>query len=323
MFRKKSNRLRHKKRGIRLGFTIVFLNVLLWTTGLGMWYFDGEGNRFLAEFFRDEVDYLDSSSGYLAPDIANEPPLSILSENAILINITTGEVLFEQRADDLAHPASLTKMMTTLLGATRTPDEVVSVVANFQALHAANASMAGFSYGEFRTLNEVLHGAMLTSGADATATIANYIGGSYEGFVTLMNEKAHQIGLMNTTFTNASGLHHQNQVTTARDMANLVIYAIENETFLNVFTAENFTLSTQSKEGRTIFSTMFVTLGSPHVNGGTILGGKDGFTPEAGLCLASIATDGENKFVLVTMGGRSVGAHVNDARHIYGHFLGN
>jgi len=317
---KENQQVKKKSNRKWLSFLIV-LNGLLWGTGIYLWYLGSDGPPGVSN-----GTTTGPGSGNLAfsrDDALNDgnTSLSIESEHALLVNLTTGEILLEHHADAAAYPASLTKMMTVLIAIESTGEEGVVVRADFDALHHANAAMVGFEYGELRTLSEVLHGAMLSSGADATETIAYHVSGSYEGFVTRMNQRAAQIGMTNTNFANASGLHHPDQHTTAYDMAVFLRYALENPVFREVFTARTYTISTVTGESRTLNSTMFSNLSDPVFSGGEILGGKDGYTPQAGVCLASLATDGEHEFVLITLGGRSPQAHITDAFAIYTYFL--
>jgi len=317
---KNKHQRRSSKRRRLLPF-LVTLNVLLWGTGIYLWYLGSDGPPGISngvagspgsghpEFIRDHA--LNRS----------DTNLRIESEYVLLVNLTTGEVLFEHLADEQAYPASLTKMMTILIAIESAEGDGITVRANFDELHLANATVAGFEYGEVRTLSEILHGAMLPSGADATATIAYHVSGSYEDFTAVMNARAAEIGMANTNFTNASGLHDPNQYTTAYDMAIFLSYALENPLFRDVFTARTYTISTNSGDVRQLHSTLFSRMDSATFNGGEILGGKDGYTPQAGMCLASLATDGDHEFALITLGGRSPGAHLTDAVAIYEYFL--
>ncbi|MCL2560589.1 MAG: VanZ family protein [Turicibacter sp.] len=247
------------------------------------------------------------------------------SRQAFLLNLTTGELLFEHGADERVYPASLTKIMTVLLGIEQARGETMTVRADFNRLLLDNASVAGFEYGEERTLNEILHGAMLPSGADATATIAYNTSGSYEAFVALMNTRAQELGMSNTNFTNTSGLHHDHHYTTARDMAILLSYALENPHFRDIFTAREYTFITFWGEHRVMSSTLFTNMWTNEFTGGSIIGGRTGFTYAAGRCLASLATNGTDEFILISFGadayaGEST-AHILDAFTIYEYFL--
>lgn len=252
---------------------------------------------------------------------------NMYSNHAILINLTTGEIIFEHDAHERVYPASLTKIMTVLVGIEQAESETMTVNADFTRLMLDNASIAGFENGEERTLMDVLHGAMLPSGADATATIAYNIAGSYEAFVELMNQKASALGMDNTHFTNASGLHDENHYTTAYEMAILLRYALEQPRFREVFTASVYPFTTGLGEQRVMSSTLFANLSTTEFVGGEMIGGRTGFTNEAGRCLASLATSGTDEFILVTLGADQGAAnqvaHIFDALTIYEYFLRN
>lgn len=327
-----------KKKKRNLPLFLLFLNTLLWGTAIYLWLQDHESIPGVAKqpdaqqkieipvsnLSRSSEDVVDRYNDVSTYDDVN---FSMHSEHALLINLTTNEVLFAHNENERAYPASLTKIMTVLVGLEHADDDELIVEADFNELFLKGASMAHFEYGETRTLSEVLYGAMLPSGADATSTLANHVGKSYQGFVDLMNQKAMQIGMYNTHFANASGLDDDNHYTTAHDMALMLEYALKTDGFREIFTATNYPITTQSGTEHVMISTMFNTIygltGTPVFTGGEILGGKDGFTFNAGLCLASLATDGTNEFILITLHAdyEISSAHVIDALTIYEYFL--
>ena len=252
--------------------------------------------------------------------------ISLYSTHALLINLDTGEILFDHRGSERAYPASVTKIMTVLVGLEHARSDELVVYADFDALFQANSTMAGFVYGETRTLSEVLYASMLSSGADATTTLAYHVADSYQGFVDLMNETAERLGMYNTHFTNASGLHDDNQYTTAYDIALLLDYALTHTHFREIFTTPTYPFINSEGNEQMMESTMFRSMPTTVLAGGEILGGKTGYTTPAGLCLASIATDGTNEFVLITFGATPTGLippeHVRDAFAIYEYFFG-
>ncbi len=148
---------------------------------------------------------------------------------------------------------------------------------------AQNASMAGFKAGDLVTIEDLLYGTLLASGADATATLANAIAGSEEAFVTRMNDKARELGLDDTHFVNASGLHDAAHVSSVRDLSKLFRYAIKNPYFYEVLTTKSYTTYAPNK--LTIANTLYSKMTGV---ADAIVGGKTGYTPEAGLCLASV-----------------------------------
>ena len=197
----------------------------------------------------------------------------------------------------------------------------------FHDLYEANASMAGFLPGEEVLAIDLLNGTMLPSGADASIGLANGISGSEKEFVKLMNKKAKELGMEDTNFTNVTGLHNDNHYTTVQDIGILLEYTLKNDTFLQIFTTErHFTSSTNLHSGGiTFYSTLSQKIGTYEFNGGRILGGKTGYTKEAGLCLASLAEMNGTEYILVTAGAKGNSHteqyHITDAFTVYTNFL--
>lgn len=248
------------------------------------------------------------------------------SNQALLVNLLNGRVLFDHRGSERAYPASVTKIMTVLIGVEYgSMDEEVLVQADFDALFSADAMQSGFGSGEVRSMSDILHGIMLPSGAEATSSLAYHVAGSYEGFVELMNDKAQEIGMYNTRFANTTGLHDDNHYTTAKDIAILLAYALENPDFRTVFTAQTYELDVPNSFGTTMLSTLFNNMVSNEFEGGEIIGGRTGFTPEAGRCLASLATNGSREYILITFGApneiANQTAHILDALLIHQYFF--
>ena len=247
--------------------------------------------------------------------------LNITSSNAILVDLTSNEVIYERNANQMTYPASLTKMMTVLVAIENMTSDKMTVDVDFDKLYEEGASIAGFTNGETVSTTDLLYGTMLPSGADASLTMAKHIAGSEAGFVELMNQKAEELGMRGTHFTNVTGLHDDNHYSTAYDMAILVKAALYNDEFREIYSAKSYTAS----NGLTFTSRMFDRMSSPTFGDVEVLGGKTGYTHEAMLCLASYATDGEHEYVLVTThanGGPSTPQyHVLDAIYLYNYFL--
>lgn len=229
------------------------------------------------------------------------------SRHAILMNAQSGQVLAQKRANERTAPASLTKMMTVLLAVEAEPDldKPVALPADiFPALHTENASMAGFVSGETVTVRDLLYGAMLPSGAECCETLARLVSGSEEAFAALMNQKAAELGMKNTHFTNATGLTDPEHYSSAADMAKLLQAALQNRTFRTVFTTEHYTTTAtvQHPAGISLTSTLLSKLNGTELPAGDrIEGGKTGYTAAAGLCLASLATIKGKEYILVTL----------------------
>jgi serine-type D-Ala-D-Ala carboxypeptidase (penicillin-binding protein 5/6) len=162
-----------------------------------------------------------------------EDNLSLSADSAILMEQDSGRILFEKEAHERKRIASITKIMTAILAIESNKlDEMVTV--SERAEHTEGSSIY-LKKGEKIKLLDLVYGLMLRSGNDAAVAIAEHVGGSVEGFVFLMNEKAARIGMTNTHFANPHGLDdHEDHYSTAYDMALLMRYAMHNETFREI-----------------------------------------------------------------------------------------
>ncbi len=266
-----------------------------------------------------------------APAAVSVDGASLKSEYAILMCRNNHAVLLDKNADRRAEPASITKIMTVLLAAENLSDmqERLAVTQEtFDALAARDASMARFPIGEGVRVIDLMYGSFVVSGADASVTLANRIAGSEAEFAKLMNRKAAEIGMKNTNFVNATGLHETEQYTTCRDVALLMQYALQNPLFKEIFTKESYTTEplTGHPSGMNFKSTMFKMMPeTKFANKLTVAGGKTGYTDHAGLCLASLAKSDAtgNEYILITMkapGGfwdEPYPNHIGDAMTVY------
>jgi len=252
--------------------------------------------------------------------------VNLHSSNAILVNLDTKKILLDKGSDEIIYPASLTKIMTVLVAIENIPnlqEKILLPKSIFKNLYEENASMAGFLPNEEVTAEDLLYGSMLPSGADASIGLADYITGSESKFVKLMNEKAKQLGMKNTHFMNATGLHHPDHYTSVKDISILLQYALTNNTFRDIYTAERYSIKSTNlhPEGMTVTSRMFNSLNADGKSRGEIIGGKTGYTEQAGLCLASLATIKGEEYILVTVGAkgdsRTEQFNITDALAVY------
>jgi D-alanyl-D-alanine carboxypeptidase (penicillin-binding protein 5/6) len=244
-----------------------------------------------------------------SPDIEIDNSISdnLNSSNAILISLEDDTILMQKNSEEKTYPASLTKMMTAIVAIENLPDletEIKLTNSTFQGLYEANASMTGFKPDEEVKAIDLLYGAMLPSGAESCIGLADHIAGSEQDFVVIMNQKAEDLGMYNTHFENTTGLHDENHYTTVEDLAILLRYALQNNTFKEIFTTFRHSTQPTNKHpgGITFYSTMFAKLNNQNITGGEILGGKTGYTEEAGLCLASLAKVDNQDYILITTG---------------------
>lgn len=243
------------------------------------------------------------------------------SRNSILASLDSGEILAGYRIDYKIYPASLTKIMTAIIAIENTENLEETMILSdpiFTKLYKEEASLAGFQSGEEVYLKDLLYGIILPSGAECCIAFAERISGSEKEFVDLMNQKAKELGMQNTHFCNSTGLHDSEHYSTVEDISILLQYALENENFKKVFRSSQYSVSPTNRhpDGFTFHSTMFQCMDENNlvVTNGNILGGKTGYTEEAGLCLASWAEIGEKEYILVTA--KANGNHETEPYHI-------
>jgi len=252
----------------------------------------------------------------VSPDRLNSP-------HAILIRLKDHTILMQKNSEGKIYPASLTKMMTAIVAIENLPDlnkEITLTNSVFQGLSEADASMAGFQPGENVRAIDLLYGALLPSGAESCIGLADYIAGSEEDFVGMMNQEAADLGMHNTHFENSTGLQNENHYTTVKDLAILLSYALQNDTFREIFTSSRHSTQPTNKhpDGITFYSTIFEELNHQNIIDGEFLGGKTGYTDEAGLCLAQV---GKQEYILISAGAKgdhhSEQYNITDALAVY------
>lgn len=301
--KRKVNKMKLLMCGLVELFVVIVLAVIIgWNYGLETWFQD---------MARPAVKELDISG--------------INSQYAVLIHARGGKVIGEINSEERMYPASLTKIMTAIVAIENLDDleeQIVLSPAIFEKLYGSDATQAGFLAGESVRAIDLLYGVILPSGAECCLALADRISGSESAFVELMNKKAARLGMDDTHFKDSTGLHDPDHYSTAKDMAILLKYAIQNKTFREIIesTKRSTGVTNVHPDGITFYSTMFKNLPDPVVTGGKILGGKTGYTSDAGLCLASFAEIEGREYILVTAGApgdTGEPLHVRDAVTIY------
>lgn len=248
---------------------------------------------------------------------------NITSKHVILYNLNDNKVIYELASEEQTQIASLTKIMTTIVAIEQIQNLDEEVTVPREAFNGISAySQAGLSIGDKVTIKDLLYGAMLPSGADAVNTLALHIGGNLNQYVELMNEKAQELGLTNTHFDNPVGMDSEDNYSTASDVAKLLSYALENETFKEIFTTRNYTIPNLNISMK---STLIGYSKSYGLDISEISGAKSGFTDGAGLCLASIATIDDVNYLLVTIGAETKNRSnaIRDTLEIYHYYSSN
>ena len=242
----------------------------------------------------------------------------LYSEAAVLLD-EEGQILGRKNSEKKIYPASLTKIMTVILSIEKLDSIQERTVLReeiFPKLYAQDASMAGFLPGEKVTYRDLLYGALLPSGAECCVALAEGACGSEKEFVSEMNKKAKKLGMKHTHFTNTTGLHDDSHYTTVKDLSRLLCYAMKNQEFFKIFTASSYSVPATNKhpEGFTFFSTLSQELEKAGIKNTCILGGKTGYTSNAGLCLATVAEINGKKYFFVTA--HAQGSHNTEPYHV-------
>lgn len=253
----------------------------------------------------------------------------LMSKYAYICSADTRSVIAEKDSDVKTAPASLTKIMTAMVILDNTPDLDVAVTVSgsiYNELYLEGAAMAGFLPGETVTMRDLLYAILLPSGAEAAVTAAVHVAGSEEAFVELMNEKAHSLGLNNTSFANAVGFDNELQYTNASEVAYMLIAALEYDDFVEIASKKEYYVPPTNKhpDGFTLKSSVFNKIGDKNTSDTDIICGKTGFTYDAGLCLATYGEKDGKGYIAVVMGAdgnhRTVQHQVYDTVYLYENF---
>lgn len=232
--------------------------------------------------------------------------VDITAKAGILVSMDTGEILYSNNIDQKMYPASLTKIMTvTLMLESERYDPAGKITMTKEAqdlVLGTGSAVSNFKIGEEITQLDLVYTVLMSSLGDCAYFAAIYYGGSVEGFVEMMNEKAAELGLTGTHYSNPVGLHDVENYTTARDVCTLMTYALKNETFKTVCTASRYTIeATNMSDKRTLSTTNFLIDNTTNYYYQYAKGGKTGYTDEAGRCLASFASFGGYNYMCVLM----------------------
>lgn len=244
------------------------------------------------------------------------------SSDVILYNLNDDNILYEENSNRKVQVASLTKIMTAIVTIENNKDLSQEVEITSEVFKGIEEySKAGFKLNDKPTYEELLYGVLLSSGADAVNAIVVNMGGN-EKFVSLMNEKAKELNLTNTKFDNAIGMDSENNYSTAKDLAELLKYSLQNEEFKKIFTTRTYNIDRLNLK----LSSTLIKYASSGIDISYIKGAKSGFTDGAGYCLASIAEIDDVEYLLVTLGANPKGSKsqaVKDAITIYDYFSEN
>ncbi len=281
-----------------------------------------ETNPFL-KASEDAAAFFAGYSANISDNVSYISSENVLSTYALLVNLDTGDVIANKSGTERINPASMTKILTLLVAAENIADlddtfEMTQAIGDF--VYKNDCSAVGFQVGERVSVKDMLYGTILPSGGDAAMCLAEYIAGSQEAFVDLMNEKLKELGLSDTAhFTNCIGIYNEDHYCTLLDMAMILKAAEENSLCHEILNARTYTTSNtlEHPDGITV-SNWFMRRIEDKDTHGEVVGAKTGFVVQSGCCGASyqISNDGTH-YICVTADAWSSWRCIYDHVEIY------
>jgi len=294
------------------------------STGLKVSSKGTESEEVTEEVTEEEEE--DTSLKYFASETNSTVTISgdIVSPYGILINNDTKEIVASLNSNEKIVPASMTKVMTVLVAAENISEDQLNEVVSLshEAVdysYAGGGSTSGFVEGEEVTVRDLFYGTILPSGGDAAAQLAIYVAGDIDTFVGMMNDKAAEMELTGTNFTNPVGFYDDNHYSTPYEIAMIMMAALDNEICNEVINTKvyNSTSTNINPEGITI-SNWFLRRIEDKDIGGTIGGAKTGYVNESGSCaVSSMISDSGTEYICCTVGSSSSWQCIYDHVYIY------
>lgn len=246
----------------------------------------------------------------IAESTSTESGPAITATSAILVDAKSGQILFEKNSHERRSIASTTKIMTAIITLERA--KLSDEVAVSKSASAVGESELFLQPGERMTIENLLYGLLLQSGNDVAAALADYVGGSIEGFAELMNRKARSIGAQDTHFANPHGLYNPDHYSTAYDLALIARYCMNDQTFSRIVATKEYPIPRPSKSLLSKIKNHNKLLWQyPYTNGI-----KTGYIRQAGHCLVSSANKNGVQLIAVVLNSPNSDACLNDSKSL-------
>lgn len=230
---------------------------------------------------------------FSAPGLAGASPPEIVGKSAILVDNTTGQVLYEKNSRQRVYPASVTKTLTAIIALEK--GNLTDTVVVPPEASDIEGSAIGMKAGERLSLEDLLYSLLLNSGNDSAVAIACHIGGSASGFIDLMNKKALELGAKDSHFNNSNGLPDEDHYTTAYDFSLITRFAMQNPEFRKIVSTTTKNISRDVPEAQTFLLNHNKLLWNYEGS----IGVKTGYTTQAGQCLAAAAVRQDREFITI------------------------
>lgn len=242
------------------------------------------GNSKIGEFVLDPLPYKETTYTAFTP----------WSKATKVLDLSTGEILYEKSPDERLQIASLTKLMTAVVAYENTkPDELITVP---KLDNQSGESIMWLAPGDEVKASELLHGLLIHSAGDAAYTLAVHIAGSEAKFVELMNKKAEEMMLTNTHFSNTSGYIGTDNYSTANDLLNLTRLFINNEDLKKIVSKQSYQAKSETGKIYDLQST------NKLLDNTRVFGVKTGYTPKAGECLITLSKQDGHEILTIVLG---------------------
>ncbi|MDO9536198.1 MAG: D-alanyl-D-alanine carboxypeptidase family protein [Bacillota bacterium] len=253
-----------------------------------------------------------SAESYTYPELT--------AETAVLMDAKTGQVLFEKNMNEKKYPASITKIMTGMLALEKgNLSDILTMSKEAVFSIGRNTSHIALDVEEELTLEQALYAVSISSANDAANGIAEYISGDLESFAQLMNKRAIESGAMNTNFVNSHGLPDSNHYTTAYDMAKIIMEAIKNPKFREIFSKIRYEMPFTNKQSETRYFHCRNSLLQGKYQYDGIIASKSGWTSQANHTLVTAAKRGNRELIAVVMDNQSLNSNYEDTIKLLDH----
>ena len=252
----------------------------------------------------------------ITPTVVHAESPTINSKAAILVEVSTGRILYEKNSTKQLYPASTTKVMTAILVLEKCNlTDMVTVNETALGNLPSGYVTCDLQVDEEISVNDLLYALMVKSANDAAYVLAKHVGGSVDAFADLMNIKAREIGCTGTHFVNPNGVHDDRHYSTAYDLYLITKYAMQNETFRKLVATTEYTLPATNKypNADRSFTTTNQLLNpeSTAYYYKYATGVKTGYTSQAGNCIISMASRDGLDFIAVVLGGGATPSGLN------------
>lgn len=277
----------------KLIFSAILSIFLIFTTTLSL------ANNSLVTIQSDSIETNNTDT----ENILIKDDLEILSESVILIDSKSGTVIYSKNENKIMYPASTTKVLTAILVLENgNLDDITTVSREAISSIPPGYSSAYLSEGEEISVKSLLEVLLIHSANDSANVLAEYISGSIDSFVDLMNQKATELGCTNTHFTNTNGIQDENHYSTASDLAIIAKYCMQNSTFRTLVAMKSCTIpATNKSEQRKYINTNDSIIESSEYYREDCIGIKTGYTSQAKNCLISACRDNDIELIAVLL----------------------